>query len=1357
VDLETLRLRRTELLDWTGVHRRVEASCDEPMPPLPGTEWVTSVGNTLRSFLGGPESTVAGSHESQSEGMNGGVAGRTSAGLGKRVRDSSEQKSPNNKKQKMYGEDEGRLAGHYNDKMPKDARPIGVPGPNDRMNKEPSAGAKKSQTNPARSKPGAGFGHKTHNNIHALQAGRVGNPRAPKFQPSRPFVPSGQVRNVPRGAALDNDIGDGFSSSPSKRRKTNGAPKPSNQQIPVEVLSDDDDDDVREVNGVHAVNGRPVSSNSTSAPIEIDSQSQSQSTDYFAAREQRSINQHIVSGPQNKRRQKSSGQNTPSVSSIAPNERRGADLSGYDDPATPYLPDRMKSSARVDVKKNNILPHPSTTLGQGVDDDFGVEGMQRRKEDHSLRKMNDSLNHLSGKSTKPVLAKDERSADKAMEQRTPRQARPAQAPNSTEHEQRLQGQFKRDTETTPQQQPHHQQRERRQSLVNKMQAISNNGKADTIQDSPDQLQGGNTMIHRRQTQRVQSRTVAGSPARRRSPLDLVPANFITSAQKPARSMHPVQIAEKANEDEVRIPLKAIFCRGCVLDTKAMDDTASLDLVYRMDHALFLVELNGQPYYIPGSKEYMAVGKHEASKWHGGKHSNQVVLKGSASDRSNGTILLSFADEEGMHECHSWLLVASADTMTTKNEGKERIEKIFQNQTVPVQVDADKYAQQARSKSKTGMMQAQTDSGIHAEKQLTMDDEIVYEQRDGREERQPSARSRMQDSTDRISSQLQPSPYFTAERNRVSRKSTRQSKPVVERTPTPPPAPPRWTETHELEPWHQPVMFPTTGARRTAVDFQDIERLDEGEFLNDNLVGYALRRIEEDMAPEHKSKVHFFNSYFFTSLTSKNGRKAFNYDAVKKWTKQKDLFDTPYIVVPINENLHWFVAIICNLPNLVRKPALLGDEAADVAETPVTSQRSSVQPSPIRDPDDEVPDSQGSAKPDEQAMRQLSLDESEKGKATGGEVYEFDENKNLVGLVSEPHRDGESTQKNGKQHDKKSRKRAAPSLRKYPTDKPTIITLDSFGVGHPGQVSTLKKYVEAEALDKRGMNAAAASIQGMTATGMPVQSNYCDCGLYLVGYVEEFAKDPEGFVNKVLSRQLDQDSDFASFDPSAKRAELRDDLLKLHEEQDQARIALKKAKKEEKLKVKVGATAVTAQTSATSATSKHPSPAPAPPQPSAKQSAKAQSPLKTPPTSEELAHPRHALGNQHESSRVRPDPTVNDMESSVRGTRGSGHASDDEGLDEVPAKPYVSGRSRGLSAVNAQNSVLKQNASHAGSSAEDEDDGEMLDGLDGAADAKEEYIVRNFAQRRNGHKVTSPEVDELKNVLSQESLSAKKGS
>lgn len=32
--------------------------------------------------------------------------------------------------------------------------------------------------------------------------------------------------------------------------------------------------------------------------------------------------------------------------------------------------------------------------------------------------------------------------------------------------------------------------------------------------------------------------------------------------------------------------------------------------------------------------------------------------------------------------------------------------------------------------------------------------------------------------------------------------------------------------------------------------------------------------------------------------------------VKKWTKNVNLFEKDFVVVPINENAHWFLAIIC---------------------------------------------------------------------------------------------------------------------------------------------------------------------------------------------------------------------------------------------------------------------------------------------------------------------------------------------------------------------------------------------------------------------------------------------------------------
>jgi len=41
---------------------------------------------------------------------------------------------------------------------------------------------------------------------------------------------------------------------------------------------------------------------------------------------------------------------------------------------------------------------------------------------------------------------------------------------------------------------------------------------------------------------------------------------------------------------------------------------------------------------------------------------------------------------------------------------------------------------------------------------------------------------------------------------------------------------------------RPVVFPLKGPNRANVDFQDLLRLDEQEFLNDNLIAFFLRYV-----------------------------------------------------------------------------------------------------------------------------------------------------------------------------------------------------------------------------------------------------------------------------------------------------------------------------------------------------------------------------------------------------------------------------------------------------------------------------------------------------------------------------------
>ncbi|KAH8080357.1 hypothetical protein JL720_9050 [Aureococcus anophagefferens] len=65
------------------------------------------------------------------------------------------------------------------------------------------------------------------------------------------------------------------------------------------------------------------------------------------------------------------------------------------------------------------------------------------------------------------------------------------------------------------------------------------------------------------------------------------------------------------------------------------------------------------------------------------------------------------------------------------------------------------------------------------------------------------------------------------------------------------------------------------------------RLQDGEFLNDNLINLYL-----------KNKMH-------------NQLASVAYAKVKRWTKNVDVFDQDLLFVPVNEHLHWSLAVVVN--------------------------------------------------------------------------------------------------------------------------------------------------------------------------------------------------------------------------------------------------------------------------------------------------------------------------------------------------------------------------------------------------------------------------------------------------------------
>ena len=349
---------------------------------------------------------------------------------------------------------------------------------------------------------------------------------------------------------------------------------------------------------------------------------------------------------------------------------------------------------------------------------------------------------------------------------------------------------------------------------------------------------------------------------------------------------------------------------------------------------------------------------------------------------------------------------------------------------------------------------------------------------------------------------------------------------------------RFRSKYKIPEWKEPLTYPFVGPRRTTVNFTDLDGIDAGDLLNDNIVNFCLRKGEYEHE-EHADKVFFFNTYFYSTLTKlPSGKKGLNYDAVKRWTKKVDLFSTPYVIVPINASFHWYLIIICNLQNLPRGDMLEGPQ--QVLGSDEEMQNGEAQESPFSPQQGEMPSRQ---------FKRMSLDDRDIqtiSKDSGDADYEIpdseEERKKQAAYEAALVDEQENLPSSGTTKSKSTKKKSAPPVRRFSPDQPLIITLDSLGSTHSQEVRFLKEYIVAEAYEKRGLTIDPKCIQGITAKGIPEQTNLSDCGVFLIGYVEEFLKDPRVFVEKVCSKEMDRNNDFQDFEPNEKRNEIRKSLM-----------------------------------------------------------------------------------------------------------------------------------------------------------------------------------------------------------------------
>jgi len=118
-----------------------------------------------------------------------------------------------------------------------------------------------------------------------------------------------------------------------------------------------------------------------------------------------------------------------------------------------------------------------------------------------------------------------------------------------------------------------------------------------------------------------------------------------------------------------------------------------------------------------------------------------------------------------------------------------------------------------------------------------------------------------------------------------------------------------------------LIYPP-GRGGLSINTYDYVCLATDSYLNDVIIDFYLRYLHnEKLSPEQKAKTHIFSQFFYKRLTTMSKDKDQKLTAAQKrhsrvasWTKNVNIFEKDFVIIPINEQSHWFLAIIC-YPNL----------------------------------------------------------------------------------------------------------------------------------------------------------------------------------------------------------------------------------------------------------------------------------------------------------------------------------------------------------------------------------------------------------------------------------------------------------
>ncbi|MCO5587696.1 hypothetical protein L7F22_041647 [Adiantum nelumboides] len=152
-------------------------------------------------------------------------------------------------------------------------------------------------------------------------------------------------------------------------------------------------------------------------------------------------------------------------------------------------------------------------------------------------------------------------------------------------------------------------------------------------------------------------------------------------------------------------------------------------------------------------------------------------------------------------------------------------------------------------------------------------------------------------------------------------------------------PPRTEEKHTVAKAEEAeaTQPKTTSALPKKFEKSAAKFLPKFPLVNDTLIELGLKYLLEDIKkrdPALYDSIYVFSSFFWKRFTELGKERRQSYELVKKWTAKVDIFSKKYLVIPINENLHWYLAIVIN-PHYILRKRQVGDKDKGKVEDEVT--------------------------------------------------------------------------------------------------------------------------------------------------------------------------------------------------------------------------------------------------------------------------------------------------------------------------------------------------------------------------------------------------------------------------------------